>query len=266
MMDRVAVTKMHGARNDFIILDARTVALDDVSSLARRLCDRHSGIGADGVLLVGHSACADASMRVINADGSEAEMCGNGVRCVARYLDERDEGRELLIETLAGSIHTVVVERGETYRVRVDVGIPHVMKVKLPLPDAVAVDIGNPHVVLFRAALGDVAELAALGEELQHNDLFPRGTNVHVAVIVNAHEMRVRHFERGAGLTMACGTGAVACVAAAIARGTAVSPVTVHVPGGELLIELDAAGRASMTGPAVHVFDTTIDVRVPNHV
>lgn len=265
MTDRVAVTKMHGARNDFIVLDARTVALEDVSLLGRRLCDRHTGIGADGLLLVGRSSSADASMRVINADGSEAEMCGNGVRCVARYLDERGEGGELVIETPAGAIRTEVVERGETYRVRVDMGIPHVLKLTLPFPDAVAVDIGNPHVVLFRAALGDVADFAGLGEELQRSYLFPRGTNVHVAVIENRRKMRVRHYERGAGLTMACGTGAVACVAAAVARDAVVSPVTVHVPGGELLIDVDAAGRAFMTGPAVHVFDTTIDVRIPNH-
>ena len=255
MTDRVAVTKMHGARNDFIVLDARRDVFGDLPSLARRLCERHTGIGADGLLVIGNSSSANASMRVINADGSEAEMCGNGVRCVARYLDERGEGGEAVIETVAGPIHTTVVERGETYKIRVGMGSPRLFAVPLPFEDAVTVDVGNPHVVLFRPSL-DSVDLVTLGEELQHSELFPGGTNVHVAVIENRHEMRVRHYERGAALTMACGTGAVACVAAGIARGTVASPVTVHVPGGELLIEIAPEGSAFMTGPAARVFDT----------
>jgi diaminopimelate epimerase len=256
---RVAVAKMHGTRNDFIVLDARSLVVDDLPALARRLCERHTGIGADGVLVVGNSSRADASMRVINADGSEAEMCGNGVRCVARYLDERGEGGAATIETLAGLIRTAVVARGETYRIRVDMGFPRVLHAELPLEDALAVDTGNPHVVLFRASLDDL-DLVPLGEQLQRNENFSGGTNVHVAVVEDAHVMRVRHYERGVGLTMACGTGAVACVAAAMARSRVSSPVTVNVPGGELLIEIERDGRAYMTGPAAHVFDTTIEI------
>lgn len=265
MNSRVAVTKMHGARNDFIVLDARSVTVDDFPSLARELCDRHTGIGADGVLVIGNSSRGNAAMRVINADGSEAEMCGNGVRCIARYLDERGEGAEATIETLAGLIRTSVVERGETYRVRVGVGVPHLLERAIPLEDAIAVDVGNPHVVLFRSSLDDL-DLTSLGEQLQQSSSFPGGTNVHIAVVDDPHELHVRHYERGAGLTMACGTGAVACVAAGIARGIVASPVTVHVPGGELLIEINNGGEAFMTGPAVHVFDTTIGIRVPDAV
>jgi diaminopimelate epimerase len=249
---------MHGARNDFIVIDARAKALDGLPALARRLCDRHTGIGADGLLVIGDSSVAQASMRVINADGSEAEMCGNGIRCVARYLDEHGEGGEMEIETQAGVIRTQVVERGSNYRVRVDMGVPRLLDVALQLEGTAVVDVGNPHVVLF--GVGDV-ELVRLGEEFQRHPAFPNGTNVHVCVIEGPHEMRVRHYERGAGLTMACGTGAVACVVAAGARGIAGSPVTVHVPGGDLEIEVAADGRAFMTGPAVHVFDTTIDTR-----
>ncbi len=256
-MPRVAVTKMHGARNDFIVLDARQLAVDNLPALARRLCDRHTGIGADGLLVVGPSSRANASMRVVNADGSEAEMCGNGVRCVARYLDERGEGGDATIETLAGFIQTAVVDRGEIYRVRVDMGVPRVEERSLPLEDALAVDTGNPHAVLFRASLDDL-DLLSLGEQLQQSPLFPGGTNVHIAVVENAHELRVRHYERGAGLTMACGTGAVACVAAGMLRYGIASPVTVHVPGGDLLIEINGSGRAFMTGPAARVFETTI--------
>ncbi len=265
MNDRVAVTKMHGARNDFIVLDARAVVVDDLPSLARRLCDRHSGIGADGLLVVGDSARADASMRVINADGSEAEMCGNGVRCVARYLDERGEGGQATIETLGGTIRTSVVDRGDTYRIRVDMGFPRVLHLELALEDALAVDTGNPHVVLFRSSL-DGVDLVSLGEQLQKSEDFPGGTNVHVAVVDGNHAMRVCHYERGAGLTMACGTGAVACVAAGMARSVVSSPAIVRVPGGELFIEIERDGRAYMTGPAERVFDTTIDVRVPDRV
>ncbi len=265
MIDRVAASKMHGARNDFIVVDARTNPLDDLPEMARRLCDRHTGIGADGVLVVGSSPSGRASMRVINADGSEAEMCGNGVRCVARFLDERGEGREAIIETAAGPIRTSVVDRGETYRVRVDVGVPRIRDLALPFEDAVAVEVGNPHIVLFRKSI-DEMDLLSLGQEMQQSPLFPAGINLHVASINDRHDMRVRHYERGAGLTMACGTGTVACAAAAMARGAAASPVTVHVPGGDLLIEIDPAGRAFMTGPAVHVFDTTIEVRVPDRV
>ncbi len=265
MNDRVAVTKMHGARNDFIVLDARPVIVDDLPALARRFCDRHTGIGADGLLVVGNSSRANASMRVINADGSEAEMCGNGVRCIARYLDELGEGGEVTIETEAGLISTTVVDRGETYRIRVDMGIPRVLDQPPPLEDAVTVVVGNPHVVLFRSALDDV-DLRSLGEQLQHSESFPNGINVHVAVVENMHEMRVRHYERGAGLTMACGTGTVACVVAGIRRGVVASPVMGHVPGGELFIEIGPAGEAYMTGPAEHVFDTTVDIRVADRV
>ncbi len=265
MNQRVAVTKMHGARNDFIVLDARALSFDDFAALARRLCDRHTGIGADGLLVIGDSSSASASMRVINADGSEAEMCGNGVRCVARYLDERGEGASLVIETAAGPIHTSVIDRGEIYRVRVEIGAPRLLDVAVPIGDAVAVDVGNPHVVLFRSSLDD-ADLVALGEDLQRDAVFSAGTNIHVAVIDDRHAMRVRHYERGAGFTLACGTGAVACAAAGIARGGVVSPVAIHVPGGDLLVAIDAAGRAFMTGPAEHVFDTTITVRVTDRV
>lgn len=256
---------MHGARNDFVVLDARAKALEELPALARRLCDRHSGIGADGLLVIGDSTRARASMRVINADGSEAEMCGNGIRCVARYLDEHGEGGTLSIETPAGIIGTSVIERGTIYRVRVDMGVPSIVRRALPFEEAVLVDTGNPHLVLFRAA-GDGVDLRSLGEQLQQSDLFPSGTNVHVAVVEGAHEVRVRHYERGAGLTLACGTGAVACVVAGISRATLASPVMVHVPGGELAIEIAPDGRAFMTGPAAHVFDTTIDIRALDRV
>ncbi|HVA27602.1 MAG TPA: diaminopimelate epimerase [Candidatus Baltobacteraceae bacterium] len=258
MSGRVAVAKMHGARNDFVVIDARTQPIADASKLALVLCDRHTGIGADGLLIVESARNGDVAMRVMNADGSEAEMCGNGVRCVARFLDERGEGGELNVETLAGIVKTSVVERGETYRVRVDMGTPHVRNDAVSIGDAIVVDTGNPHLVLFRRSLGDV-ELLLLGERLQKHPYFLHGVNVHVAVVRDHSHIDMRHYERGVGLTMACGTGAVATVAAAIDRGLAESPVTVGVPGGELTIEIGEDGRAFMTGPVAHVFDTTVE-------
>ena len=255
-MKRVAVAKMHGARNDFVVVDARTQHVGDPVEFARAVCDRHTGIGADGLLLI-EDGEPFLSMRVINADGSEAEMCGNGVRCVARYLDERQEGADQTIATKAGPIATSVMVRGPVYRVRVDMGIPRILDLALPWPHAVAVDTGNPHLVLFVSSFDEI-DLSELGERLQYDPLFPDGVNVHLAAIDDLHTIDVRHYERGVGLTMACGTGAVASAKAAIARGVAQSPVTVYVPGGELLIEFTENGSALMTGPAERVFDTTI--------
>ncbi len=256
MNERVAVSKMHGARNDFIVVDARESPLADPVSAARTLCDRHAGIGADGLLLLESSGVADARMRVINADGSEAEMCGNGVRCVARYLDERAPSESHRIETLAGIMDAMIVERGATYRIRVAMPAPVLQTRPLPFTDAIEVVTGNPHLVLFRT--GGEIELEPFGAGLQRDPYFPDGTNVHLVRVVDGHTIDAVHYERGAGLTMACGTGAVASAAASIERGFTASPVTVRVPGGELEIEWDGGDKAFMTGPAVHVFDTVV--------
>lgn len=257
-MPQLAVTKLHGTRNDFVLLDARRAPRDDYAALARSMCDRRSSIGADGLLVVLPSLHADARMRIFNADGSEAEMCGNGIRCVARYLSEQGQADALRIETLAGIIETHVVDKGDDYRIRVCMGEPLIQRKPLPFDSAAFVSMGNPHVVIFAKSLGDV-DLLKTGEQLQRDPAFPDGTNVHLAVPVNEHRLDVRHFERGVGLTQACGTGAVACAAAAMARGMASSPVDVHVPGGVLLIEWNGNGAAYMTGPAVRVFETTVE-------
>jgi len=251
------VSKYHGARNDFIVLDARSQPVDDVGAFASRWCDRHAGIGADGVLVIGSSDRALVSMRVINADGSEAEMCGNGVRCVARYLDERGEGGQQSIDTIGGLIRTEVIERGEVYRVRVDVGIPRFVNVEDAEPQSALVVVGNPHLVLFREEIG-AFDLVGIGEAAQSDARYPGGINVHLVQAEGPSTLRLRHYERGAGLTMACGTGTVAGAVASIVRGDVSSPVLARVPGGELSIEWDGSGHAFMTGPAVHVFDTTI--------
>jgi diaminopimelate epimerase len=265
------VTKMHGARNDFVIVDRRGDGRAGLARFAKWACDRRAGIGADGVIAIESSSVADARMRTINADGSEAEMCGNGVRCAARWLDEAGEGANVTFETEAGLIATEIVSRGAEYAVRVAMGHPRIT----PLSSFVLrqaqddsaqddnggwfVDLGNPHVVLVRSGVDDV-DLESVAEEFQKDSRFPDGTNVHVAALEGPRTIRVAHWERGVGLTMACGTGAVACAAVAIASGTAASPIEVLVPGGRLVVEWGGTGNAYLTGPAVRVFDTEVDV------
>ncbi len=253
------LTKMHGARNDFIVTDARSQPLADAASFARRVCDRRAGVGADGLILLEPSSIADVRMRIINADGSEAEMCGNGVRCAARWLDEAGEGDCIAFETGAGVVRTEVRERVPEYLVRVGMGRPRVSPFTVDDKAEAFVDLGNPHVVFVCAHL-EAVELEPLARRLQNDPQFPSGTNVHVAVVENAGTISVRHWERGVGLTQACGTGAVASAAVAIQRSLAGSPVEVLVPGGRLIVEWDGNGEAYLTGPAVRVFDTQVKV------
>ena len=256
----VAVTKMHGARNDFVVVDRRKARIDDLSGFARWACDRRAGVGADGLISLHASVESDVGMRIHNADGSEAEMCGNGIRCAARWLDEAGEGDRLTFETKAGPIRTVVVERRPEYLVRVAMGTPRIAPQSVSfLDDARFVDMGNPHVVLFRTHVDDV-DLTLLATRLQGSTHFPNGTNVHIAARDGEDVLRVRHWERGVGLTMACGTGAVACAVASIEKGLVGSPVEVFVPGGRLLVEWNGDGVAYLTGPAVRVFDSEVQV------
>ncbi|MGA8576016.1 MAG: diaminopimelate epimerase [Candidatus Cybelea sp.] len=254
------VTKMHGARNDFVIVDGRRAPVGDVASFSRWACDRRAGIGADGVIVLEASQKADLRMRTINADGSEAEMCGNGIRCAARWLDENGEGEAVAFETEGGIVRTDVVARDPEYLVRVAMGRPSVGAIAISiLPDAAFVDVGNPHVVILRDDV-DRIDLEGVAEALQREPRLREGANVHVAAVRGRNALEVRHWERGVGMTMACGTGAVACVAVAIERRLAVSPVEVFVPGGRLFVEWEADGSAYLIGPAVRVFDAEVNV------
>jgi len=250
---RVPVTKMHGTRNDFVILDNRRARILDPVAFGRFVCDRRSAVGADGLLSIERSTVADARMRVINADGSEAEMCGNGMRCVARYLTELGEGDRLRIETPAGIIAADVLRGDPAFDVRLEVSIPEVERRAFEGREVWYVKVGNPHLVMFVDAL-DAVDLPALAERVQRDPAYVGGINVHLAAHA-AEGLDVKHWERGVGLTMACGTGAVACAAAAIVDGSARSPVAVTVPGGRLMVGWDGRGPATLTGPAVRVFD-----------
>ncbi len=255
------VTKMHGARNDFVVVDGRTEHLNNAASFARWACDRRAGIGADGLIVLEPSRVADVRMRTINADGSEAEMCGNGIRCAARWLDEAGEGDRVGFETVAGIVRTEIVAREPEYSVRVAMGCPRIGTITLPaFPGAAFVEIGNPHVVLFRADV-DTIDLETIAATLQEESALPAGANVHVAAERDG-VLRVRHWERGVGLTMACGTGAVACAAVALEQRGFRSPVEVVVPGGRLVVEWNGSGDANLTGAAVRVFDTEVSVGV----
>jgi diaminopimelate epimerase len=252
------VVKFNGTHNTFILVDGRHTALDEPHAFARRVCDPVGGLGADGLLLVLASSDADARMRIINADGSEPEMCGNGVRCVARYLDEHDGRAAAIIETIAGPIATRVLDRSGDYRVSAELNAP---RVGTPLDvdgfTAVPVDVGNPHVVIV---VDDVhaIDIAQLGPRIEHDPQFPHGTNVHFVRIAGPQSLEAIHWERGAGATQACGTGAVACAAVAIALHGVRSPVELTVPGGVLSVAWEAPKRAVMTGNAVREYETIV--------
>ncbi|HEU5478229.1 MAG TPA: diaminopimelate epimerase [Candidatus Tumulicola sp.] len=246
---------MHGACNDFVVIDRRSQRVESLNEFARWACNRREGIGADGLIAIEKTASSGLAMRTLNADGSEAEMCGNGIRCAARWLDEAGEGDRLEFATPAGIVRTQVVVRRPEYVVKVEMGVPKILTVDSG--DAVLVDMGNPHVVLFREDV-DGFDLPAAAQRFARDPALPQGANVHVASVEGGGRLRVRHWERGVGETPACGTGAVACAAAAIAEDRATAPVDVLVPGGRLIVEWDGAGRATLTGPAVRVFDTEV--------
>jgi diaminopimelate epimerase len=254
----VPVVKTNGTGNEFVLVDERRAPLADPVAFARRVCDRTHGLGADGVLLIERSERFDARMRIVNADGSEAEMCGNGMRCVARYLDESDGLEHATVETLAGPIGTRIISRAP-YRVAVEMGEPRIGDPHLVAGfRAVPVDLGNPHVVIrLREDDVDAIDLAVAGPRIERDARYPSGTNVHF-VARQGERWRVRHWERGAGATQACGTGAVAVAAVLIAAGDATSPVSLHVPGGVLDVIWKPGERATLVGDAVREFERVL--------
>jgi diaminopimelate epimerase len=269
-------TKMHGIGNDYVYVstfDQEPPA--DPAKLAVAVSDRHTGIGGDGLILILPSERADARMRMFNADGSEGEMCGNGIRCVAKYLYEHGlapKGR-VTIETGRGVLALDLELDGvRVRRVRVDMGAPIFEPLRIPTllagepPVAApvrvddrewavtAVSMGNPHAVIF---VDEVAAfpLETLGPRLEQHPAFPRRVNVHVVEILSRAEVRMRTWERGSGITLACGTGACAvCVAGVLTRHTD-RTILAHLPGGDLTLEWpDDHASVFMTGPATEVF------------
>ncbi len=274
-------TKMHGAGNDYVYVNCFEEPLpDNPPELARQVSDRHFGIGADGLILICRSRSADARMRVFNADGSEAEMCGNGIRCAAKYLydHELSDKKTLKIETGAGVLSVELeVVGGRVRRVRADMGRPildpqnipttlpgnplldgnPVVDVDLPLDDrklqVTCVSMGNPHCVTFVEELTDHWVLD-IGPKIETDVHFPRRVNAEFVEVISPAEVRVRVWERGSGQTLACGTGACAvCVAGALA-GRTTRNILAHLPGGDLELHWADDDHVYMTGEAVEVF------------
>ena len=249
-------TKMHGVGNDFIVVEPGEVEGLDLSALARKACDRHFGVGADGILVPDLSEVADLRMVYLNSDGSPSEMCGNGLRCLARYAKDRGlvEGDALTVETGAGVKKVVLLGEGSS---RVEMGPPAFgAEVELRGFRFLRVSMGNPHAV---ALLGSEEELVALdlgevGPRVENDPLFPERTNVEFVHARGGREVRMRIWERGAGETLASGSGSCAAAVAAARRGLAQSPVRVVLDGG--VVEIEWAGDGEpvyMTGPAEYV-------------
>lgn len=282
----IKFTKMHGLGNDFILIDRlqHSFGLDrsTFGESAKKLCDRRFGVGADQILVLDRSETADFKMLIFNADGSEVEMCGNGIRCLAKYVwDRKLSGKDVLaIETLAGIIKPE--KAGEL--VRVDMGEPIFEPEKIPVhlihplslvlhPSGGIVDyplriadkefritcvsMGNPHAVIV---VDDVAKFPVTyyGPMIEAHPIFPRKSNVEFIEIISAKEIKMRVWERGAGETTACGTGACAAAVVSNLKGLTDGDITVHLIGGDLLIERASDNRVYMTGPAVEVFEGII--------
>ncbi|MEI6519886.1 MAG: diaminopimelate epimerase [bacterium] len=277
MPTSIDFVKMHGLGNDFIVVDCirNNYSIDELVKSATFLCDRNFGIGADGLILVIASTEADFQMRIINADGSEAEMCGNGIRCFAKFVYDKGltQKTDFTVSTLAGIIAPAIqVEDGKVKVAKVNMGEPHLERELIPMVGpkgevinemlqvesttvrVTAVSMGNPHAVLF---VDDVNTYAVdwFGPRIERHSIFPRKTNVEFVQRVSSTYLKMRVWERGAGLTLACGTGACATVVAAVLNGLSERTAIVELPGGKLEITWDDEdNHVYMTGPADEVF------------
>jgi diaminopimelate epimerase len=272
-MSRIAFTKMHGLGNDFVVIDARDRPVRLGEAAVRAVANRHTGVGCDQLVLVEKPANgrAAAFMRIYNADGGEVGACGNATRCVARLLMAEGARDAIRIETASGLIEAEALDDG---RVTVDMGRPRTGWEDIPLSepqdtlhlelsagalrDPVATSMGNPHATFF-VEDAEAVDLAALGPGLEHHKLFPERCNIGAAQILADGAIRLRVWERGAGLTQACGTGACAALVAAARRGLTGRRATVHLDGGALEIEWRPDDHVMMTGPAVSSFSGSFD-------
>jgi diaminopimelate epimerase len=269
--------KMHGLGNDYVVIDNRDQKITDKQAprLAEQLCERKFSVGADGLLLVYPSKVADTRMRIFNSDGSEAEMCGNGIRCFSKYCYEKGivKKTEFKVETLAGIKPVwLTLDGGEVLSIKVEMGAPNWQRSSLPMTgdgtcinERLEVDndlykvtclsMGNPHCVTFVSDL-DVFPVYTVGKLIENHKAFPKRTNVGFVQVNSRSELTVRVWERGCGETLACGTGTCAAVAAANKLGKVGSKVNVHVLGGDLYVEV--GDTIFLTGPAEKVFEGTL--------
>ena len=268
-------TKWQGCGNDFVLFDCRQDVPADYAKLAQQVCDRHYGVGADGILVVLPSDCADFRMRIFNTDGSEAEMCGNGIRCFARYIYDfgLTDKTCFTVETGAGVlVPEIILENGQVTGVKVDMGEPHLLGEEIPVTGfdgqrvidepltvdgktyrMTAVSMGNPHCVIFV----DDAEnfpIYELGRQFESHALFPKKTNTEFVEVKDRRHVRMRVWERGAAVTLACGTGSCATVVAGILNDKLDSEAEVQLDGGRLIVKWAENNHVFMTGPAELVF------------
>ena len=276
---KIDFVKMQGLGNDFILIDCLSKPLSDssfLSNLAKKLCNRNFGIGADGLMLILPSSKADLRMRIFNYDGSEAQMCGNGIRCFAKYAYENKlvSKNRFTVETLAGIIiPELIMVNKKVSGIKVDTGIPKLRRREIPMigedsPTVIdetlkvnpeqtfkitCVSMGNPHCITF---VNDVQSIPAdeIGPKIENHPLFPEKTNVEFIQVLNKQEINFRVWERGVGETLACGTGACAALVAAVLNKKTDREATIHLPGGDLDIQWADDGHVYMTGPAELVF------------
>ena len=282
---QLAFTKMEGIGNDFIILDDRdgTIAAEtSYPDLAERLCSRHFGIGADGIILILNSTTHDIGFRIFNSDGSEPQMCGNGMRCFAKLVFEKKiiTKRRFTVETLAGTIVPEITlnPANKVESVCVDMGEPVLVPGKIPFKSSndravnekvevngrsvflTAVSMGNPHAVIFVDDV-DAIDLEGEGKEIENHDRFPEKTNVEFIQPMNDHEFKMRVWERGAGETLACGTGACASLVASCLNGISKENALIHLAGGDLEVRWDReTNHIFKTGPATLCFTGTVEI------
>ena len=274
-------TKMHGCGNDYVYVNLFEEKVENPAEVSIKVSDRHFGIGSDGLITIGQSDKADFRMHIYNADGSEAEMCGNGIRCVAKYVYDHKltDKTEITVETGAGVLTLILFpENGKVQQVRVDMGEPILTPAEIPVVadgdkvidepievggktwNMTCVSMGNPHAVVF---VDDTASfpLETYGPLFENHERFPKRTNTEFVQIISRTEANMRVWERGSAETWACGTGTCACVMACILNGKTEDKVLVHLRGGDLTIEYDReSNHVFMTGPATEVFSGEIAI------
>lgn len=275
-------TKMHGIGNDYVYVNCFQEEVKNPAEVSKYVSDRHFGIGSDGLILIKPSDVADFKMDMYNADGSQGEMCGNGIRCVAKYVYDYGltDKETISVETLAGIKHLeLTIDAGKVALVRVNMGSPELVPEKIPViaegerainvPLEVkgnsyqmnCVSMGNPHCVIFMEEDVRNLNLEAIGPDFENHERFPKRINTEFVNVLDRQTLRMRVWERGSGETLACGTGACATAVAAMLNGHVEKEVTVHLLGGDLKIQWDGGNApVYMTGPAATVFDGIIEL------
>lgn len=280
-------TKMHGCGNDYVYVNCFEETVEDPGAVAQLVSDRHFGIGSDGLILIGPSKVADFEMAMYNADGSRGEMCGNGIRCVAKYVYDfgLTDKTSISVETLAGIKYLeLTVQNGKVELVRVNMGTPILNPVDIPVDPSLfpgadsqivdqpltvdgktyqvtCVSMGNPHDIIFMDEDVRGLDLEKIGPAFEKHKAFPKRTNTEFVNVIDDTHLRMRVWERGSGETLACGTGTCATVVAAVLNGLTKDAVDVELLGGSLHIEWDReANLVYMTGPATVVFNGEIDI------